>query len=396
MRFIFVLSSRSTISINDYRGLAAWKPRTQCKPAFRIQVAQANIYNSLRDRGPQIRIRPSNSIEEKFMRAYLTLLTLALAVSCALAQDPGMQAAQQASQMATQAAQQATQQANDQMMQASQQANQMMMQNAMQAAQNTPPCNRCYAAKPKFSAKSGKYSSPVTLKLRDSTRGAVIYYTTDGWTPTPASTRYVGPITIDSTTTLQAIAISPYGGRSRVATAVYTLNGVPAATPAAQPAVATPETYPNSAPESAAPKLLLARDTPVPLVFDSDVNSKTADVGDKIPLTLAEDLKVGDMVVVRKGTPAVATVTEVDKTGMGGAPGEVFCQIDSIQAGGVVIKLHGTAAKEGQDKVGKAIGLMFVPVVPVGVFVHGKNAEIKQGAQFTAFVGADTLLLPAN
>jgi len=317
------------------------------------------------------------------MRTYLALLTLALAVSYALAQDPGMQAAQQASQMATQAAQQAAQQANDQMMQASQQANQMMMQNAMQAARNTPQCYRCYAAKPKFSVKPGKYSSAVTLKLRDSTRGAVIYYTTDGWTPTAASIQYVGPITIASTTTLQAIAISPYGGRSRVATAVYTLNGVPAAAPVAQPAVAAPNTYLKSA-------------TPVPLVFDSDVNSKTTDVGDKIPLTVSEDLKVGDTVVVKKGTPALAIVTEVDKTGMGGAPGEVFCQIDSLQAGSVVIKLRGTAAKEGQDKVGKAIGLMFVPVVPVGVFVHGKNAEIKQGAAFTAFVDADTLLSPAN
>jgi hypothetical protein len=42
------------------------------------------------------------------------------------------------------------------------------------------------------------------------------------------------------------------------------------------------------------------------------------------------------------------------------------------------------------------MGLMFVPFVPVGVFVHGKDAEIKQGASFTAFVDADTLISPAN
>jgi membrane protease subunit (stomatin/prohibitin family) len=170
------------------------------------------------------------------MRTYLTLLTLALVAAFALAQDPGMQAAQQATQMATQAAQQA----NDQMMQAAQQANQQAMQNAQQAAQNTSSCYRCGAAAPKFSVKPGAYSAAVTLKVKDSTRGAVIYYTTDGWTPTAASTRYMGPITIDSTTTLQAIAISPYGGRSRVATAVYTLNGVPPTPPVAQSVVAAP------------------------------------------------------------------------------------------------------------------------------------------------------------
>jgi integral membrane sensor domain MASE1 len=60
------------------------------------------------------------------MRTYLTLLTLILAASFVVAQDPGMQAAQQATQMATQAAQQA----NDQMIQPAQQANQTAMQNA--------------------------------------------------------------------------------------------------------------------------------------------------------------------------------------------------------------------------------------------------------------------------
>jgi len=323
------------------------------------------------------------------MRTYLTLLTLALVAAFALAQDPGMQAAQQATQMATQAAQQA----NDQMMQAAQQANQQAMQNAQQASLNTTQCYRCGAATPKFSVKPGNYSAPVTVKLKDSTRGAVIYYTTDGWTPTAASTRYMGPITIDSTTTLQAIAISPYGGRSRVATAFYTLNGVPPTVPVAHAVVASPG--PTAAASEPA-KVLLARGTAVPFVIASDVSSKTADVGDKISLTLAEDLKAGDVVVVKKGTPAVATVTEVDKTGMGGAPGEVFFQVDSLQAGSVLIKLRGEAAKEGQDKVVKAAGLMFIPVVPAGLFVHGKDAEIKQGASFTAFVDADTLLSPAN
>jgi hypothetical protein len=325
------------------------------------------------------------------MRTYLTLLMVTAAVSLALGQDPGMQAAQQA----TQAAQQATQQANDQMNQAAQTANRMMIQNAQPEAQNT--CYRCFAAKPKFSVKPGAYSTAVTVEMKDSTRGAVIYYTTDGWTPTAASTRYAGPITIDSATTLQAIAISPYGGRSRVATAVYTLNGVPPTVPVTQTVSAAPNPASNPAAAPSAPaKLLLARGTAVPFVFASDLSSKTADVGDKISLTLAEDLKAGDMVVAKKGTPSVATVTEVDKPRMAGVPGEVFFRVDSLQAGSALIKLRGAAAKEGQDKEGKAVGLMFVPVVPVGLFVHGTDAEIKRGASFTAFVDADTLLSPAN
>jgi hypothetical protein len=325
------------------------------------------------------------------MRTYLTLLTLMLVAVFALAQDPGAQAAQ-AAQQAAQLSQQASQQAVDQMNQAAQQANQQAMQNTQQASMNTMQCYRCSAAKPKFSVRPGNYSASVKIKMKDSTRGALIYYTTDGWTPTATSTRYMGPITIDTTTTLQAIAISPYGGRSRIATAVYTLNGVPQGPPAAPSAISAPNA--TMVPSSA--KLLLARGTPVPLVFASDVSSKTAEVGDKISLTLAEDLKSGDVVVVKKGTPAVATVTEVENTARGGAPGEVFFQMDTLQTGSVLIKLRGAAAKEGQDKVGKAMGLMFVPVVPAGMFVHGKDAEIKRGASFTAFVDEDTALPGVN
>jgi Chitobiase/beta-hexosaminidase C-terminal domain len=318
------------------------------------------------------------------MRALLICFAIPLVLASAWAQDPGMQAAQQA-QMAAQIA---TQQANDQAMQAAQLANNQAMQNAQAASQDTQ-CYRCYSPQPKFSVKPGTYSSALTVKIRDRGRGSVIYYTTDGWTPTKASTRYIGPITIDSTTTIQAIAISPYGARSRVVMAAYTLNGV-TPTPSAVAAVAVLTS------SSASGQLLLPRETAVPFVFDSDVSSKTADVGDKISLTLADNLKVGDVVVAPKGTPSVANVTEVDRPGMGGLPGEVFFEVDSLQVGTTLIKLHGAAAKEGQPKYGKAIGLMFVPVAPVGLFVHGKNAEIQKGASFTAFVDADTLVSPAN
>lgn len=94
--------------------------------------------------------------------------------------------------------------------------------------------------------------------------------------------------------------------------------------------------------------------------------------------------------------PASGHQPEVDKNGMGGMPGEVSFEADSLQAGTTTVKLHGGATKEVQDKVGKAIGLMFIPGAPMGVFVHGKDAEIKPGAAFTAFVDADTLLPLAN
>jgi O-glycosyl hydrolase len=51
-----------------------------------------------------------------------------------------------------------------------------------------------------------------------------MYYTTDGTTPTTSSTQFSGPITVSSTTTIEAIAGGPGFSSSAVATGTYTLT----------------------------------------------------------------------------------------------------------------------------------------------------------------------------
>jgi hypothetical protein len=323
------------------------------------------------------------------MRTFLVLLILAASASLGLAQDPGMQAAQQATMQAQQAA-----------MQAQQAAAQQAMQTMNQQMQATTPARPAgfYAAKPTFSVKSGTYATAKTVKIKDATRGTIIYYTTDGWTPTPASMRYTGPITIDVTTNLQAIAVTAFGVRSRVATARYTVTAAPS-----KPASSTPDALlaANSSAASAAvapgsaaaePKQLILRaGTVVPLVFAADVTSKKTDVGDKIPMTLAEDLKDGDTVLVKKGAPAFAIVTEADGSRGGGVPGEIGFEVESLNVNGTLVKLSSGAFKEGHDKAGTAIALT-VAFPLAGLFKHGEQAEIKKDTPFAAFVDADVVL----
>ena len=79
-------------------------------------------------------------------------------------------------------------------------------------------------AAPTFSPKAGTYSEAQTVTISCETEGITIHYTTDGTTPTAESSIYDGPITIDKTTTLKAIAVSEEGDESQVSVARYVIR----------------------------------------------------------------------------------------------------------------------------------------------------------------------------
>src|SRR5271157_3617628 len=99
-------------------------------------------------------------------------------------------------------------------------------------------------------------------------------------------------------------------------------QGYPAAY-AQQPAQPHPAPDQASAPNQAPAELLLAEGTDIPLVIDEDLSSKTAAEGDEVTFVLAEDVKVGNIVVAKAGCKAQGEVTNVKKAGMMGKAGEL-------------------------------------------------------------------------
>jgi hypothetical protein len=79
-------------------------------------------------------------------------------------------------------------------------------------------------ATPTFTPAPGTYTGTQSVTIQDATAGATIYYTTDGTSPTTASTVYTGSVSINATGTLKALAVASGDTASTVATANYTIN----------------------------------------------------------------------------------------------------------------------------------------------------------------------------
>jgi hypothetical protein len=92
------------------------------------------------------------------------------------------------------------------------------------------------AAMPTFTPSPGTYTATQHVTISTKTAGAIIYYTTNGATPTSSSTKYVGPVTISNTQTLKAIAVASGLTNSAVSSGLYTIA---AAAPTFSPAPGT-------------------------------------------------------------------------------------------------------------------------------------------------------------
>ncbi len=96
------------------------------------------------------------------------------------------------------------------------------------------------APAPSFSPAAATYNSVQSVVISDVAPSAVVYYTTDGTTPTQASLLYSGPVLVNASETLKAIAVAPGYVGSSAATATYTINLPAPADPVLSP---VPGTY---------------------------------------------------------------------------------------------------------------------------------------------------------
>jgi len=125
--------------------------------------------------------------------------------------------------------------------------------------------------------------------------------------------------------------------------------------------------------------------TEISAVTTETLSSKTAHEDDAITFKVNEDVVVDGAVVITKGTILKGVVTNAKKSGAFGKAGELNVRIDTTTAvDGQKIRVRASKGKEGDSKTGATIALV-VLFGPLGLFKHGKQAEIKEGTLIKVF-----------
>ena len=245
------------------------------------------------------------------------------------------------------------------------------------AKHDFPDCG-C-ARTPFFRVPSGFVVAGTLITIASPTPDAVIYYTTDGWTPTEASLRYTGPITINNDTRLQAFAEESGKLPSSIVEVTFSIRG----------------------PQPPKPKVVQADDgilhngTPLRLITSGDFTSDSAQSGDPIPMLLDESVMIGDTIVLRKGTKVNATIVNADRAGIAGKPGSLTIQVDSLDVHGIRVPLSASRTMTAPSLAVRQKIADPSHVQIIGPISHGREAEIGPGTPVIATVSADTLLQPA-
>jgi hypothetical protein len=160
----------------------------------------------------------------------------------------------------------------------------------------------------------------------------------------------------------------------------------------------------SPAPATKAPLAFgLAEDTPIRIKLARTMSSKDARVDDRVDFEVFEDVKIGGVVVIERGSMAIATVTEAHPKRRMGRAGKLKMNIDYVRlANGEKVPLRAVKGGSGGNHIAVMTGAMvatsivFFPAAPLFLFMHGKDITIPKGTEITAYVAADTPLDPAK
>lgn len=135
---------------------------------------------------------------------------------------------------------------------------------------------------------------------------------------------------------------------------------------------------------------VLRAGTEVPLRMEEglDSNNKALREGQQIRMSVASDVRLGNMVVIPAGSVATGEITDLRRKGMWGKSGRINARALNVRVGDRLIRLTGTFDDKGvTGTAGVVAAIAFVPIA--GFFMTGTSAKIPSGGGVKAFLDED-------
>jgi len=124
--------------------------------------------------------------------------------------------------------------------------------------------------------------------------------------------------------------------------------------------------------------------TPVVIRLDEIISSNKHKPGDRFMITVAEDVRVGDVVVIPAGSTGEGEVIHAAKSGAGGKAGELILAARFVRVGETEVRLRSFAlGAAGRDRTGDALATSLV-AGPFAMFVRGGVITVPHGTLGTA------------
>ena len=172
----------------------------------------------------------------------------------------------------------------------------------------------------------------------------------------------------------------------------------PQASIAPTPAATIAPAAPQAVIVSPAGASVLRAGTEIPLRLEEglDSNDKTIREGEQFHMTVANDVMLGNMVVIPAGSPATGEITDLRHKGMWGKSGHISARALNVRVGDRLIRLTGNFDERGTTgTAGVVTSIALVPIA--GFFVTGTSAKIPANSGVKAFLDEDlTIAAPAT
>lgn len=139
--------------------------------------------------------------------------------------------------------------------------------------------------------------------------------------------------------------------------------------------------------------------TKVPLTLGRELSSAKESTGNRVDFAVSEDVKVNEVMIIPKGSIAYGTIVEAQAKRRMGRAGKLNVRIEEVRlADGSRAKLRATQEDKGKGRQGAmtagmiGTGILFFPVAPLFLFMHGKDIVIAKDTPVIAYVDGNTEL----